>query len=95
MLVEYIGSNAWGHADTVAGTGVRWTGPNDVQEVPDLLWPKFAKHPDVWRAVEESADDLDSKTLDELRALCTANGIEFHPNAKEASLVAKLRSANA
>lgn len=37
-------------------------------------------------------DGLEAMTLDQLRELCTARNIDFHPNAKEANLIAKLRA---
>ena len=40
----------------------------------------------------QHADGLDALSLDQLRELCTARGIYFHANAKEANLIAKLRA---
>lgn len=37
-------------------------------------------------------DGLNDLDLQQLRDLCTARGIDFHPNSKEASLIAKLRA---
>jgi hypothetical protein len=48
--VKYIGTKPQGRADTVAGTGVVWAEPGDVQEVAD---PKavilLLRHKDVWQ----------------------------------------------
>ena len=98
VRVEYVGAKARGVKDNVGGTGIRWAHPGDVQSVPDLAWPMLAEHPDVWRLVDAEGGDeghfddpLEEKTLDELRTLCRAQGIDFRANAREASLIAKLR----
>lgn len=45
--IRYIGTKP-GKEDNVAGTGVRWAGPGDVQEVPDRAVPYLLQHPAVW-----------------------------------------------
>lgn len=55
VRVEYIGSKPE-KVDNVAGTGIRWAGPGDVQTVPLAAWAKLTVHPTVWReAIAESA----------------------------------------
>jgi hypothetical protein len=48
--VKYIGTKPHGRVDTVAGTGVVWSEPGDVQEVTE---PKavvlLLRHKDVWQ----------------------------------------------
>lgn len=53
MKVRYVGKKE-SKEDNVAGTGVVWRHPGDVQEVPDVAWAKLAKHPDVWAPAETS-----------------------------------------
>lgn len=53
MKVRYVGKKER-KEDNVAGTGVVWRHPGDVQEVPDVAWAKLAKHPDVWAPAETS-----------------------------------------
>lgn len=53
MKVRYIGKKER-KEDNVAGTGVVWRHPGDVQDVPDVAWAKLSKHPDVWAPAETS-----------------------------------------
>jgi len=61
--IKYIGPKPVKH-DNVAGTSTIWSGPGDVQEVPDAAVPLLLKHPTVWElaaapgggAVEEEDD---------------------------------------
>ena len=49
MLIEYVGKKPI-KPDNVAGTGIVWHGPGDVQEVPDpAACAKLLRHQDVWR----------------------------------------------
>lgn len=45
--IRYIGVKPT-KLDNVAGTGVTWNGPNDIQLVPDQAVPKLLLHPMVW-----------------------------------------------
>ena len=50
MLIEYVGKKPR-KPDNVAGTGIVWHGPGDVQEVPDpAACARLLRHTDVWRA---------------------------------------------
>ena len=53
MQLRYIG-NKDVKTDNVANTNTVWLGHSNVQSVPDLTWPKFAKHPNVWERVDEN-----------------------------------------
>lgn len=53
-LIEYVGKKP-SRADTLAGTGIVWNGPGDVQEVPDEAVPRLLMHPDVWAVAEKAA----------------------------------------
>lgn len=94
VKVKYVGRKEGGHTDHLYGTGKSWSAPGDVQSIPESARKNFEKHPDVYEIVEgdEIEDGLNQMTLDQLRELCTARGIEFHANSRESSLIAKLRA---
>lgn len=53
--VEYVGTKPT-KTDTVAGTGLVWSGQGDVQPVPLKAWLLMARHTGVWRLADgESA----------------------------------------
>lgn len=54
VQVEYVGQKPIKH-DNVAGTGIVWNGPGDVQTVPNEAWARMARHADVWRLKGEGA----------------------------------------
>ncbi len=45
--IKYVGIKP-SRKDTVAGTGIVWTGNGDVQDVPDIAVPRLLRHPDIW-----------------------------------------------
>jgi hypothetical protein len=51
VFVEYVGTKPK-RTDSIAGTGVVWSGAGDVQAVPADAWAKLSRHPDVWRLVD-------------------------------------------
>ena len=57
MRIQYIGKQPR-HTDRLFGTFVRWSGPGDVQEVPDEEAVQMvAEHPTVYAVFEPSARD--------------------------------------
>lgn len=55
MKIKYVGTKPM-KTDNVAGTGTIWMGHDDVQDVPDNLWPLFAMHPNVWQRADGVID---------------------------------------
>lgn len=53
--IRYIGLKP-SKADNVAGTGVRWSGQGDVQEVPERAVPYLLQHPAVWGLASDDYD---------------------------------------
>lgn len=54
VFVEYVGKKPK-RTDSIAGTGVVWSGAGDVQPVPAAAWEKLSRHKDVWRLVDGPA----------------------------------------
>lgn len=61
MRIQYIGLKDQ-KTDNVAGSGVVWNGPNDIQEVPDAFASKLLAHHGVWVKAGEAAP-IATKTL--------------------------------
>jgi hypothetical protein len=64
-LIEYVGAKP-SKPDNVAGTGIVWHGPGDVQEVPDpAACALLLRHREVWReqATAELVVDGITKTV--------------------------------
>ena len=55
--VQYIGKKRE-KEDNVAGTGLVWT-PGQIHFVPPLVAQKLARHPDVWKVVDDATVDED------------------------------------
>jgi hypothetical protein len=52
--IKYVGKKPY-KEDNVAGTGIIWAGPGDVQEVTnEKAIEKFLEHKDVWQLVPDS-----------------------------------------
>lgn len=55
MKVQYIGKNSK-HRDRLYGTGTRWNGRGDVQEIDDdVAAVMISKHPDVYALASEGS----------------------------------------
>ena len=52
IKIQYIGKKPQ-RIDTVAGTGIVWTGNGDVQLVPSDAAKRMLQHPDVWALAED------------------------------------------
>jgi len=55
--VQYVGKKRE-KVDNVAGTGLAWT-PGQIHYVPPLMAQKLARHPDVWKVVDDATVDAD------------------------------------
>lgn len=62
VQVVYVGKKEQ-EIDSIAGTGIVWTGVGDVQEVPVEAWEKMALHPDVWSLQEAEGSIEDEVDL--------------------------------
>jgi hypothetical protein len=88
------------HKDLIYGTNQEWDGLGDVKPIPEVLWPKFAGHTDVYRlaeqmtaemanektAAEQAPVDLDALTDQQVRAAAAERGIKLHNKIKGETL---------
>lgn len=101
LKVRYIGRKD-SKADNVAGSGVVWNGPGDVQEVSAEAWDKLAPYDTVWELAEGDATlidltgiDLDGMEVDALRALAAEKGVRVHHRTGADKVREALRAAGA
>lgn len=75
--VRYIGKKDQ-KADNVAGTGIVWNGPSDVQQVPDSAFAKLMQHPGVWE--DAGADAVDGHATNTAETETNPQNTETEPS---------------
>ena len=93
VMVELVLDRAV-HKDLLYGTNQEWDGLGDVKPIPEVLWPKFAIHTDVYRLAEQMTAEktqrvpsgLDALTDEQVRAAAAERGIKLHNKIKGETL---------